>query len=273
MIRPGGRLIVIGYYGRDDVAPLLEPEVVGRMPARRRSAAPAGGCGTGSRSRSSTRARPRRPGVAHDLLPGSTASGPGLPDGAASAMLGLNLGLYHREKRPPPELRRSVANGPPCARPWTIPLRTGMRGYHRDPRPGSSPRSLAFGVPGPTAGAIIAARTHARRTAPMATTPRMKITYATLCADNEELQAAFEAAVERARATWPGLSDDHRLEERSAKRCSRTLADRPRPSSSPLPAGAAQDVRERSTPPARPFRHGADAVAGDGSRSCAAPPT
>jgi SAM-dependent methyltransferase len=28
VIRPGGRLIVIGYYGRDDVAPLLEPEVV-----------------------------------------------------------------------------------------------------------------------------------------------------------------------------------------------------------------------------------------------------
>jgi SAM-dependent methyltransferase len=26
--RPGGRLVVIGYYGRDDVAPLLEPEVV-----------------------------------------------------------------------------------------------------------------------------------------------------------------------------------------------------------------------------------------------------
>jgi 1-pyrroline-5-carboxylate dehydrogenase len=31
------------------------------------------------------------------------------------------------------------------------------------------------------------------------TTPRMKITYATLSADNEELQAAFDAAVERAR--------------------------------------------------------------------------
>ena len=26
MLRPGGRLVVIGYYGRDDVAPLLEPE-------------------------------------------------------------------------------------------------------------------------------------------------------------------------------------------------------------------------------------------------------
>jgi SAM-dependent methyltransferase len=28
VIRPGGRLVVIGYYGRDDVGPLLEPEVV-----------------------------------------------------------------------------------------------------------------------------------------------------------------------------------------------------------------------------------------------------
>jgi SAM-dependent methyltransferase len=28
VLRPGGRLIVIGYYGRDDVAALLEPEVV-----------------------------------------------------------------------------------------------------------------------------------------------------------------------------------------------------------------------------------------------------
>ena len=33
------------------------------------------------------------------------------------------------------------------------------------------------------------------------TTPRMKITYATLSADNEELQSAFDAAVERARTT------------------------------------------------------------------------
>jgi 1-pyrroline-5-carboxylate dehydrogenase len=41
------------------------------------------------------------------------------------------------------------------------------------------------------------------------TTPRMKITYATLSADNEELQSAFDAAVERARpalgASYPML--------------------------------------------------------------------
>jgi SAM-dependent methyltransferase len=28
VIRPGGRLVIMGYYGRDDVAPLMEPEVV-----------------------------------------------------------------------------------------------------------------------------------------------------------------------------------------------------------------------------------------------------
>ena len=43
----------------------------------------------------------------------------------------------------------------------------------------------------------------------MATTPRMKITYATLSADNEELQSSFDAALERARAelgkTYPML--------------------------------------------------------------------
>jgi len=37
--------------------------------------------------------------------------------------------------------------------------------------------------------------------APMATTPRMKVTYATLSVDNEELQSAFDTALERARAT------------------------------------------------------------------------
>jgi SAM-dependent methyltransferase len=39
VLRPGGRLIVIGYYGRDDVAQLLEPEVVAhaRSSTQRRS--------------------------------------------------------------------------------------------------------------------------------------------------------------------------------------------------------------------------------------------
>ncbi len=39
VLRPGGRLVVIGYYGRDDVTDLLEPEVVehARAATQRRS--------------------------------------------------------------------------------------------------------------------------------------------------------------------------------------------------------------------------------------------
>jgi 1-pyrroline-5-carboxylate dehydrogenase len=80
----------------------------------------------------------------------------------------------------------------------------------------------------------------------MATTPRMKITYATLSADNEELQSAFDAALERARdelgRTYPMLIGD---EERLT---GETFEDR-----SPIdrdlvvarfPIGGAQDVRD-----------------------------
>ena len=122
-----------------------------------------------------------------------------------------------------------------------------------------SPRSLAFGV---SAGAIMCARSrrplpgrHGPRVhsaaqeaydAPMATTPRMKITYATLSADNEELQSAFDAALERARAelgkTYPMIIA---AEERLG---SETFEDR-----SPIdrdvvvarfPRGSRQDVRD-----------------------------
>ena len=78
------------------------------------------------------------------------------------------------------------------------------------------------------------------------TTPRMKITYATLSADNEELQSSFDAAVERARAdlgrTYPMLIGG---EERTANE---TFDDR-----SPIdtdlvvarfPVGDSQDVRD-----------------------------
>jgi 1-pyrroline-5-carboxylate dehydrogenase len=80
----------------------------------------------------------------------------------------------------------------------------------------------------------------------MATTPRMKITYATLSADNEELQASFDAALERARAslgaTYPMIIGD--VERGSAE----TFEDR-----SPIdrdlvvarfPVGTRQDVRD-----------------------------
>ena len=67
-----------------------------------------------------------------------------------------------------------------------------------------SPRSLAFGMPAHRSNEIIEHRTNLiepnRGDDRMATTTsRMKITYATLSADNEELQAAFDAAVERVR--------------------------------------------------------------------------
>jgi len=77
-------------------------------------------------------------------------------------------------------------------------------------------------------------------------TPRMKITYATLSADNEELQSSFDAALERARAslgrTYPMLIGS---EERAG---TETFDDR-----SPIdtdilvarfPAGTRQDVRD-----------------------------
>jgi 1-pyrroline-5-carboxylate dehydrogenase len=80
----------------------------------------------------------------------------------------------------------------------------------------------------------------------MATMPRMKITYATLSADNEELQASFDTAVERARAdlgrSYPMIIGD---EERTAPE---TFEDR-----SPIdtdlvlgrfPVGTRQDVRD-----------------------------
>ena len=78
------------------------------------------------------------------------------------------------------------------------------------------------------------------------TTPRMKITYATLSADNEELQSAFDAALERARAqlgrTYPMIIGS---EERTG---AETFEDR-----SPIdrdlvlarfPVGTRQDVRD-----------------------------
>ena len=78
------------------------------------------------------------------------------------------------------------------------------------------------------------------------TTPRMKITYATLSADNEELQSAFDAAIERARAqlgrTYPMLIGG---EERAG---AETFEDRS-PIDSDLvvarfPVGTRQDVRD-----------------------------
>jgi len=80
----------------------------------------------------------------------------------------------------------------------------------------------------------------------MATTPRMKITYATLSADNEELQAAFDAALDRARGelgrTYPMLiggeerHSDDTFEDRSPIDREIVVAR--------FPSGTRQDVRD-----------------------------
>ncbi|MEO8247096.1 MAG: methyltransferase domain-containing protein [Chloroflexota bacterium] len=99
VLRPGGRLVVIGYYGRDDVAALLEPEVV-------RHALEATQRRTGWWLRNGfkikvvhTRLDLRDEATAHELLPhlygdrGRTfLMGPHRP------MLEMKLGLFHLAK-------------------------------------------------------------------------------------------------------------------------------------------------------------------------------
>ena len=80
----------------------------------------------------------------------------------------------------------------------------------------------------------------------MATTPTMKITYSTLSADNEELQSAFEAALERARddlgKTYPMIIGgqerltDETFEDRSPIDREMVVAR--------FPVGGRQDVRD-----------------------------
>ena len=99
VLRPGGRLIVIGYYGRDDVADLLEPEVVAhaRDATQRRS-------GWWLRHGFRIKVVHARldlgdPEMAHELLPRLYGD-----RGRAYLMrphrssLRLNLGLYHLER-------------------------------------------------------------------------------------------------------------------------------------------------------------------------------
>jgi SAM-dependent methyltransferase len=97
VLRPGGRLVAIGYYGRDDVAQLLEPEVVAAaMDATQRR--------TGWWLRNGfkikvvhARVDLSDPELAHELLPRLYGD-----RGRAYLMaphrpsLRLNLGLYHR---------------------------------------------------------------------------------------------------------------------------------------------------------------------------------
>lgn len=97
ILRPGGRLIAVGYYGRDDVAPLLEPEVVAQaMEATQRR--------TGWWLRNGFKIKVVHARVdladeqlAHELLPLLYGDrGRAYLMGPHRSSLRLNLGLYHR---------------------------------------------------------------------------------------------------------------------------------------------------------------------------------
>ena len=97
VLRPGGRLVVIGYYGRDDVAPLLEPEVVAQSieATHRRT-------GWWLRNRFKIKVVHARvdlsdPDIAHDLLPRLYGDrGRAYLMAPHGTSLRLKLGLFHR---------------------------------------------------------------------------------------------------------------------------------------------------------------------------------
>jgi SAM-dependent methyltransferase len=97
VLRPGGRLVVIGHYGRDDVAALLEPEVVAHiMEATQRR--------TGWWLRHGFKIKVVHarldlgdPRTAHDLLPRLFGDrGRAYLMGPHRPSLRLNLGLFHQ---------------------------------------------------------------------------------------------------------------------------------------------------------------------------------
>jgi len=97
VIRPDGRLIVIGYYGRDDVSSLLEPEVVEQAREATHRL-------TGWWLRNGFKIKVVHakldlgdPETAHELLPRLYGDrGRAYLMGPHRPMLRLNLGLYHR---------------------------------------------------------------------------------------------------------------------------------------------------------------------------------
>jgi SAM-dependent methyltransferase len=99
VLRPGGRLVAIGYYGRDDVAALLEPEVVAhaREATQRRS-------GWWLRNGFKIKVVHARidlsdQALAHELLPRLYGDrGRAFLMGPHPDALRLNLGLFHLGK-------------------------------------------------------------------------------------------------------------------------------------------------------------------------------
>ena len=107
-------------------------------------------------------------------------------------------------------------------------------------------------------------------------TEKFRITYATMSADNEELQAAYDAAAERARAelgkAYP--VDRERGGALARGRLRGALADRQRHRDRPVLAGHHEDV-EDAVAAAKAFQLdvGSDGVAGARAASCATSPT
>jgi SAM-dependent methyltransferase len=102
VLRPGGRLVVIGYYGRDDIGSLLEPEVVAQsIEATRRR--------TGWWLRNGfkikvvhARVDLSDPDLAHEMLPRLYGDrGRAYLMAPHGSSLRLNLGLYHRGPEDP----------------------------------------------------------------------------------------------------------------------------------------------------------------------------
>ena len=99
VLRPGGRLIAIGHYGRDDVSALLEPEVVAhvREATQRRT-------GWWLRNGFKIKVVHARldlgdPATAHELLPRLYGDrGRAYLMGPHRSSLRLNIGLFHRER-------------------------------------------------------------------------------------------------------------------------------------------------------------------------------
>jgi hypothetical protein len=108
-----------------------------------------------------------------------------------------------------------------------------------------------------------------------ATTPRLKITYATLSADNAELQESFDRAVEWARGelgkTYPMLiGAELRQGGDTFAHVSPVDTDLV---VSHFPVGTRQDVRDAIAAARAAFPRGGTSAGGNGSRSSGAPRT
>jgi protein-L-isoaspartate O-methyltransferase len=100
ILRPGGRLVVIGYYGRDQVATLLEPEVVAQaQEATQRRTGWWLRHGAGSRSCTAVSISPTRQPPRSSLPRLCGERGRAFLTAPHPAFLTLKLGLFHLIKR------------------------------------------------------------------------------------------------------------------------------------------------------------------------------